>query len=71
MRSETTKAAKQLYRDGSVLIHELEDAIHFLKMGAGTRIRGRKPKGYKGVYSDDDVMRMVTERYLHMLSPLK
>lgn len=62
-----TKAAKQQYRDDSVLIHELEDALYVLGMADGPRMRGRKPDGYRGVYSEDDVTRMIQERVLHTM----
>jgi hypothetical protein len=65
VHGEGSKAAKQKYRDESALIHELEDALYVLKMASGPRTRGRKPKGYKGVYSEADVIRMIRERVLH------
>jgi hypothetical protein len=64
---EATKEAKQQYRDDSALIHELEDAVHLLKMGEGLRIRGRKPVGYKPVMTQADVVRMIRERLLHIV----
>ncbi len=62
LHGESTKAAKQQYRRDAVFIRQLEDAMHVLKMGEGPRMRGRKPAGYKGVYSTEDVMRMFRER---------
>ena len=41
---------------------ELEDAIAVLKMGEGPQIRGPKPKGYKPVRTQADVVRMIQER---------
>ena len=67
LHGEATKAAKQQYRQDSALIHELEDAIHVLKMGEGPRIRGRKPMGYKPILTQADVVRMIQERLLHMV----
>jgi hypothetical protein len=64
---EATKEAKQQYRDDSALMHELEDAVHVLKMGEGPRIRGRKPLGYKPVMTQADVVRMIRERLLHIV----
>ena len=64
---QSTKAAKEQYRHDSALMHELEDAIAVLKMGEGPRIRGRKPKGYKPVRTQADVVRMIRERLLHMV----
>lgn len=65
VHGEFSKVAKQQYRDGSALIHELEDALYVLKMASGARTRGRKPNGYRGVYSEADVIRMIRERVLH------
>jgi hypothetical protein len=65
VHGEGSKAAIKRYRDDSVLIHELEDALYVLKMASGPRTRGRKPTGYKGVYSEADVIRMIRERVLH------
>ena len=67
LHGEATKAAKQQYRHDSALIHELEDAIHFLKMSEGPRIRGRKPIGYKPILTQADVVRMIQERLLHIV----
>jgi len=64
---EATKAAKNQYRHDSALMHELEDAIAVLKMGEGPRIRGPKPKGYKPVMTQADVVRMIQERLLHIV----
>ena len=67
IHGEATKAAKDQYRHDSALMHELEDAIAILKMGEGPRIRGRKPKGYKPVMTQADVVRMIQERLLHIM----
>ena len=67
IHGEYTKAAKQQYRDDSVLLHELEDAIYALGMAEGPRTRGRKPNGYRGVRSEEDVIRMIRERGLHSM----
>jgi len=67
LHGKTSKAAKQRYRDESVQIHELEDALYVLKMASGPRTRGRKPNGYKGVYCEADVIRMIRERVLHYM----
>ena len=64
---QSTKAAKDQYRHDSALMHELEDAIAVLKMGEGPRIRGPKPKGYKPVRTQADVVRMIQERLLHIV----
>ena len=67
IHGQSTKAAKEQYRHDSALMHELEDAIAVLKMGEGPRIRGLKPKGYKPVRTQADVVRMIQERLLHMV----
>lgn len=67
LHGQSTKAAKEQQRHDSALMHELEDAVHVLKMGEGPRIRGRKPKGYKPVRTQADVVRMIQERLLHIV----
>ena len=67
IHGEATKSAKEQYRHDSALMHELEDAIAVLKMGEGPRIRGPKPKGYKPVMTQADVVRMIRERLLHIV----
>lgn len=67
VHGEGSKAAKQKYRDESALIHELEDALYVLKMASGPRTRGRKPNGYRGIYSEADVIRMIRDRVLHRM----
>lgn len=62
-----TKQAKQKYRDDSVLMHELEDAVYALGMAEGPRTRGRKPNGYQGVRTQEDVIRMIQARVLHRM----
>jgi hypothetical protein len=65
LHGQATKEAKQQYRQDAIFIRELEDAMHVLKMGEGSRIRGRKPAGYKPVHTTADVVRMIQERGLH------
>ena len=67
IHGQSTKAAKEQYRHDSALMHELEDATYVLKMGEGPRIRGPKPKGYKPVRTQADLVRMIQERLLHMV----
>jgi hypothetical protein len=67
IHGEATKAAKDQHRHDSALMHELEDAIAVLKMGEGPRVRGPKPKGYKPVMTQADVVRMIRERLLHIV----
>ena len=65
LHGQATKKAKQQYRQEAIFIRQLEDAMRVLKMGEGTRIRGRKPDGYKPVHTKADVVRMIQERGLH------
>jgi hypothetical protein len=67
LHGQATKQAKEQYRHSIELIHELQDAMYVLKMGEGPRIRGPKPKGYKPVMTQADVVRMIQERLLHMM----
>ena len=59
---ESTKTAKEQFRQDAALIRKLADAVRVLQMGEGPKMRGRKPKGYCGVYSQEDVVRMMRER---------
>jgi len=65
LHGECSKQAKDKYRQDAEHVRHLEEAMHLLKMGEGQRIRGRKPNGYRGVYSEADVVRMITDRLLH------
>ena len=67
LHGQATKQAKDQYRHDSALMHELEDAVHVLRMGEGPRIRGPKPRGYKPVRTQADVVRMIQERLLYMV----
>ena len=67
LHGQATKQAKEKYRHDSALMHELEDAVHVLKMGEGPRTRGPKPKGYKPVRTQADVVRMIRERLLFIV----
>jgi hypothetical protein len=67
IHGEATKAAKEQYRQDAVHILQLEDAMRVLKMGEGPNIRGRKPAGYRGLYSEADVVRAITEMLLHRM----
>ena len=64
---QSTKEAKEQYRHDCAQIHELQDAVYVLKMGEGPKIRGPKPKGYKPVTTQADVVRMIQERLLHIV----
>ena len=64
---QATKEAREQYRHDCALIHELQDAVYVLKMGEGPKIRGPKPKGYKPVRTQADVVRMIQERLLHRM----
>ena len=67
LHGESTKAAKEQYRQDAVHILQLEDAMRVLKMGEGPSIRGRKPAGYRGVYSEADVVWVISEMLLHRM----
>ncbi len=67
IHGQSTKEAKEQYRHDCALIHELQDAVYVLKMGEGPKIRGPKPKGYKPVMTQADVVRMIQERLLHIV----
>ena len=67
LHGQATKKAKEQYRHSIELIHELQDAMYVLKMGEGPKIRGPKPKGYKPVTTQADVVRMIQERLLHIV----
>ena len=67
LHGQSSKQAKQEYRRSLELIHELQDAMYVLKMGSGPKIRGPKPKGYKPVRTQADVVRMIQERFLHIV----
>ena len=67
VHGQSSKHAKQEYRLSIELIHELQDAMRVLQMGSGTRIRGPKPKGYRPVMTQADVVRMIQERLLHRM----
>ena len=67
LHGQATKQAKEQYRHSIELIHELQDAMYVLKMGEGPRIRGPKPKGYKPVRTQADVVRMIQERLLFIV----
>ena len=67
VHGQSSKHAKQEYRLSIELIHELQDAMRVLQMADGAKIRGPKPKGYKPVLTQDDVVRMIQERLLHRM----
>ena len=67
LNGKSTKAAKEQYRQDAVHILQLEDAMRVLKMAEGPRMRGRKPNGYRGVYSQADVVRMISEMLLYRM----
>ena len=64
---KATKEAREKYRHDCALIHELQDAVYVLKMGEGPKIRGPKPRGYKPVRTQADVVRMIQERLLFIV----
>ena len=62
---ERTKEAIEQYRKDAIFIRQLEAAMNLLHLGEGPRMRGRKPSGYKGVHSIEDVMSVLLERGKH------
>jgi len=62
---ERTKDARAQYRRDAIFIRQLEAAMRLLKMGDGPRIRGRKPSGYKGIHTIEDVVGVLLERGEH------
>ena len=67
LHGESSKQAKEQYKQDAVHIRQLEDAMYFLRMGEGPRIRGRKPNVYRGVHTKADLLRMVRDRLLHRM----
>jgi hypothetical protein len=67
VHGQSTKVALQQHQAEKVLLRELEDVLHVMGWAQGPRTQGRKPKGYVGVYSESDVIRMIRERVLHRM----
>jgi hypothetical protein len=65
IHGESSKVAREQYRRDSVLLRQLEDALYILKMADGPRTRGCKPKGYRGLYTEEDVIKMFSDSTLH------
>jgi len=63
---ERTKDAREQYRKDAIFIRQLEAAMNLLNLGKGPRIRGRKPSGYKGVHSIEDLVDVLRARGEHM-----
>jgi hypothetical protein len=62
---ERTKEASAQYRKDAIFIRQLEAAMRLLKMSDGPRMRGRKPAGYRGVHTIEDVVGVLLERGEH------
>jgi hypothetical protein len=62
---ERTKEAKEQYRKDAIFIRQLEAAMNLLNLGEGPRMRGRKPEGYRGVHSIEDLVSVLRERGEH------
>jgi hypothetical protein len=62
---ERTKEAREEYRKDAIFIRQLEAAMNLLNLGKGPRMRGRKPAGYRGVHSIEDVVSVLLERGEH------
>lgn len=69
IHGECTKVAKEQYRQDAVLIRHLEDALRVFSVAGGPKLRGRKPDGYASLQTVDDVVRFITERALHRVTP--
>jgi len=67
LHGQSTKESKKKYRQDSIFILQLEEAIHILKMGTGPKFRGRKPDGFKSILTKEDVLRVLLERALHTI----
>ena len=65
VHGQSTNEAKESYRRDSAKLRELEDVMYVLKMASGPNTRGRKPAGYRGVYTETDVARWMRDRVLH------
>ena len=58
---ESSKAAKEQFKDDSAMVRQLEDALHILGVTHGPKTRGRKPRGYKPVRTQADLIRLFKE----------
>ena len=67
IHGKTNKASKQQYKNDSILMHQLEDALFVLDMAQGQRTKGRKPLGYWRIRTLEDVARLIKERRLHIV----
>jgi len=56
-----TKKEKLRQTKRAVLIRELEDALRVLEFAEGPKIRGPKPAGYQGVFSQADLERFIQQ----------
>ncbi len=65
IHGECSKDAREQYRKDSVLLRQLEDVLYIIKAADGPRTRGRKPNGYRGLYTKEDVSKMLRDRILH------
>ena len=61
VHGQSTNEAKESYRRDSAKLRELEDVMYVLKMASGPKTRGRKPAGYRGVYTETDVARWIRD----------
>jgi hypothetical protein len=66
VHGQSTNAAKESHRRDSAKLRELEDVMYVLKMASGPKTRGRKPAGYRGVYTETDVARWMRDRDLRL-----
>jgi hypothetical protein len=64
---QSTKAALQQHQAEKVLLRELEDVLHVMGWADGPRTQGRKPKGYEGVHSREEVLALFGQGLLHRI----
>ena len=63
IHGESSKAAREQYRNDSVLLRQLEDALYLLKMADGPRTRGRKPIGYQPISNLKDFLNLMVNHH--------
>ena len=67
LHGECTKEAKEQFRQDAVQIRHWEDAMHLLQKTEGTRMRGRKPIGYRPVSKEMDLVRIIRQGMKHCM----
>ena len=67
IHGEFSKISKEQYRKDAIFIRQLEACMGLLEMGKGPKIRGRKPAGYIGVHSIEDVVSVLLKTGEHTI----